>query len=156
MHWNLEHGSMNIWCEFEENQLKTLPWRVHTRKINFGPQVATNVTKMFWGFQHGPVKIWCEFEEDCLKTLLWRVHTRKNKVGPVVFHCVHSTIKTLYSRVWWVPRDKTTPCTSHPIDLSHFLKKLDTNGHWSVDGMPPSADWLSMPRSQTGLQKPSL
>ena len=34
------------------------------------------------------------------------------------------------------------------------IDKLDRTQHWSNDGMPPPAGWLSIPSSQTGLQKP--
>ena len=43
MYWGLEHGQIKIWCEFEENRLKTLLFREHTRKNKVGPPVATNV-----------------------------------------------------------------------------------------------------------------
>ena len=39
-----DHGPMKIWCDFEEDLLKTLLCRVHTRKIKVGLLVATNVT----------------------------------------------------------------------------------------------------------------
>ena len=41
---------MNIWCEFQEDPLKTLLCRVLTRKNEVGPLVATNVTN---GWQNG-------------------------------------------------------------------------------------------------------
>ena len=43
MKWDLEHGRMNIWCEFEEEWLKTLLFRVRIVKSEVGPLVATNV-----------------------------------------------------------------------------------------------------------------
>ena len=44
MNWGLEHGPINIWCEFEEDWLKTLFCRVHTIKNEVGSLKATNVT----------------------------------------------------------------------------------------------------------------
>ena len=61
---------MNIWCEFEVDQLKTLLYRVHTRNDKVGPLVVTmspmrgdNVQDL----DHGPMNIWHEFEKDPLK-----------------------------------------------------------------------------------------
>ena len=50
---------MNIWSEFEENGLKTLPCRLHTRKNAGGPLVATNVIKLVMKIvlEYGPMKI---------------------------------------------------------------------------------------------------
>ena len=40
MYWAPDYGPMNIWCEFEKDQLKTLLCRMYT----IDPLVATNVT----------------------------------------------------------------------------------------------------------------
>ena len=40
MDWSLDLGQMNIWCEFEEDQFKTLLCKVYTNEN----LVATNVT----------------------------------------------------------------------------------------------------------------
>ena len=44
MDLSLDVGPMNIWCEVEEDLLKTLLYEVHIRKNKVGPLVATNVT----------------------------------------------------------------------------------------------------------------
>ena len=44
IHRYLNFGPMHIWCEYEENRLKTLESRGYTRKTAFGPLVATNRT----------------------------------------------------------------------------------------------------------------
>ena len=68
MDWNLDLSPMNIWCEFEEDQLKTVFCRLHIVKNEVGPLVATNVTNEWWkwieSLDHGPVNIWREFEKD--------------------------------------------------------------------------------------------
>ena len=78
MYWGLDHGPVNIWCEFEEDWLKALFCRMHTRKNEVSPQMATNVTENDANgldLNLGSVNIWCEFEEDQLKTRHCRVHT---------------------------------------------------------------------------------
>ena len=44
MDWSLDQDLMNIWFEFEVDQLKTHLCRVHTVKYEVGPQVATSIT----------------------------------------------------------------------------------------------------------------
>ena len=46
MDWILDFGPMNIWCEVEEDGLKTLLNRVHTVKKEVGSLVATNVINL--------------------------------------------------------------------------------------------------------------
>ena len=47
MNWGREHGPMDIWCEFEEDRLKTLLCRANTAENEVGPFVATNVTNQW-------------------------------------------------------------------------------------------------------------
>ena len=41
----LKLGAMNNWCKFGKDPLRTKGCRAHRRKNEFGPLVATNVTK---------------------------------------------------------------------------------------------------------------
>ena len=83
---------LDIWCELEEDPLKTLVCSLHTRE-RIGPLVATNVTHI------GPMNIWCEFiEEYWLKTLLCRVYRRKIKLALTSGHkCSLLVVKMYWS-----------------------------------------------------------
>ena len=35
--WHLDIGPMSVWCEYEENRLKTPASRVHTAKMHLAP-----------------------------------------------------------------------------------------------------------------------
>ena len=75
---------MNIWCEFEEDKLKTLLCRVHTVNMKltpWWPQMSVTGDKNGIDLDLGPMKVWCEFEEGGLNC---RLHTRKNELGPLV------------------------------------------------------------------------
>ena len=41
----LKLGTMNNWCKFGKDPLRTKGCMAHTKKNEFGPLVATNVTK---------------------------------------------------------------------------------------------------------------
>ena len=84
--WSLDLGPMNIWCEFEEDSLKTALWSAHKKKRSWSPcghECHLWMGTMYWGRDTGPMNIWCRFEKDQLKNLLCRCTQEKMKLAPI-------------------------------------------------------------------------
>ena len=85
MYGGLDHGPMNIWCEFGKDHLKTEGHRAHATNLDpSGQKWNCRAPKIDWhlGFGLRNRMYGVNFEKNQLKPLWFTMHKRNKQISP--------------------------------------------------------------------------